>query len=137
DPCKLAVAFHLRGESGLLDFDVAAIEAALSRITRRFPQFKCECDVTLHTRRRALSQITYGKLDEILRSFGFDAWVNTTSEPPARVYAHLASGAMFFLPLVLLTDHAQPWHVVGVRMTLDNFGIAPPAEFDRRLLQTT
>jgi hypothetical protein len=80
-----------------------------------------------------MPKITYGKLDEIIRSFGFEGWTNESSKPPARVYKHEASGAMFLLPVTPDDEEVQAWHLVGIRMTLDNFGVAAPAEFDSRL----
>jgi len=49
------------------------------------------------------------------------------------VYKHEASGALVLLPVMPDDEEAQAWHVVGIRMTLENFGVAAPAEFDSRL----
>lgn len=80
-----------------------------------------------------MATVTYALLDEVVRSFGFTVRTNETSRPPARVYKHEASGAGFLLPVTPDDEEVQAWHIVGIRMTLDNFSVAPPAEFDRRL----
>lgn len=82
-----------------------------------------------------MSSITYGRLDELLRSLGFAASTNETVMPPARVYQHDPSGAFILLPVLPADMEVQAWHLAGVRMKLDLFGVADPFDFDRRVQQ--
>lgn len=76
---------------------------------------------------------TFGRIDETLRSFGFTVQINDKRRPPARVYKHEPSGALIFLPVVDFSREPQPMHLVGIRVTLESYGVAAGAEFDRRL----
>lgn len=77
-----------------------------------------------------MPDVTYGKLDEVLRSLGF-----TVDEPErgTRVYQHAASGARVILPTFPARKAVYPHHMVGTRMILEAFGIADPPEFASRL----
>lgn len=77
-----------------------------------------------------MSKVTYRRLDEILRSFGFAVRV---AEGKARVYQHEPTGALIYLPDVSLPDAALPRHLAVARTTLDLYGIATPMEFTASL----
>jgi hypothetical protein len=76
--------------------------------------------------------VTYGQLDRVLRALGFSCRVDPR-EPPTRVYEHAPSGAKVFLPTFPEDDHVLEYHLVGVRTTLDGFGIADPTTFASQL----
>jgi hypothetical protein len=78
------------------------------------------------------SQLTYGELTNVLRSFGFSVWI--TEDETALVHKH-ESGAQLTFPRFPESMVAQPVHIVASRAQLDAFGIAEPAEFDDRLRQ--
>jgi hypothetical protein len=71
-------------------------------------------------------------LDQVLRSLGFSCRVDQR-EPPTRVYEHKQSGALIFLPTFPEDDRVLEYHLVGVRTTLDGFGIADPTAFAAKL----
>jgi hypothetical protein len=75
-------------------------------------------------------EVSYGKLDEVLRALGFSVH---QAEPDTRVYKHAESGALIVLPIFPDHDEVLPRHLVGVRMTLEAFGIADPLEFASQL----
>jgi hypothetical protein len=78
------------------------------------------------------TEITYGQLDQALRSLGFSCRL-VPGDPPARVYEHHETGASFMLPAFPDSDRVLDYHLVGARTTLDDFGIADPKLFDARL----
>lgn len=84
-----------------------------------------------------MGKVTYGQLDEVLRSLGFTAWTNEQSTPKARVYKHELTGALIVLPVMPRNKVAIGAHLVGVRSTLDDFGIATPKEFEEILQKAT
>jgi hypothetical protein len=77
-----------------------------------------------------MPEVTYGRLDEVLRSLGF-----SVSEPEmgTRVYQHAGTAARVILPVLPDRDLVFPHHLVGTRMILEAFGIADPPEFTSRL----
>jgi len=77
-----------------------------------------------------MPEVTYGRLDEVLRALGFSARV---AEEKARVYRHEATGAVIILPLLPDGQVVRPHHLVSVRMTLDAFGVADPLDFNAKL----
>ena len=77
-----------------------------------------------------MSEVTYGRLHEALRSLGFSVRV---VEGKARVYQHGATGALVFLPERPASEPAIPHHLVAVRKILEDNGIADPMEFATRL----
>jgi hypothetical protein len=77
------------------------------------------------------TDVTYGQLDEVLRSLGFYCRV-LKRDPPSRVYEH-PSGALITLPPFPETDFVLDYHLVAARTTLDLFGIASPTVFDAKL----
>lgn len=82
------------------------------------------------------TNMTYGQLDKILRSLGFTCRLSTDDPPPARLYEHKESGARFTLPAFPESDKVLDYHLVGVRGSLENFGIEVPAEFGAELQKT-
>ena len=75
------------------------------------------------------TDVTYGQLDKVLRSLGFSCRLYTADPPPTRVYEHEATGAKILLPPLPETDKVLEYHLVTVRVTLDNYGIADPTAF--------
>ena len=69
--------------------------------------------------------VTYGRLDETLRSLGFASRV---VEGKARIYQHEATGAKVILPDASFADEVIPHHVLMVRTVLSEFGIADPLD---------
>ncbi len=78
------------------------------------------------------SEVTYGQLDQVLRSLGFSCHPST-KDPPGRVYEHKKAGAMILLPAFAETDKVFEHHLAAVRIELDNFGIADPTTFATKL----
>lgn len=78
------------------------------------------------------TEFTYGQLDRTLRSLGFSCRL-VKSEPQARLYEHAASGATVHYPPFPDGDKVLEYHLVGVRHTLDEFGIADPKTFTSEL----
>ena len=77
------------------------------------------------------TDVTYGQLDEVLRSLGFSFRL-LKKDPPTRLYEH-DSGALFTTPPFPMTDRVYAHHLLIARTTLDNFGIADPKIFDAKL----
>ena len=78
------------------------------------------------------SNITYGQLDKVLRSFGFSRRVFESHGKGIR-YEHKESGALITLPLFPEEDHVLQHHMIVVRGTLDNFGLAEPSVFEAKV----
>jgi len=78
------------------------------------------------------TNITYGQLDKALRSLGFSRTVLNKDGNAVR-YDHKQTGALIVLPLLPAEDRVYDYHLVGVRGTLDNFGVADPTVFDAKL----
>jgi hypothetical protein len=78
------------------------------------------------------TDVTYRQLDDALRSFGFSCRL-LRDEPPIRYYQHDTTTASFRLPAFPMTDGVLDYHLVGVRTSLDLYGIADPEEFTARL----
>lgn len=79
------------------------------------------------------ANITYGKLDKILRSLGFTSRMSTDNAPLARMYQHEESGARFTLPAFPENDKVLTYHLVAVIGNLENFGITVPIELGSEL----
>jgi hypothetical protein len=79
------------------------------------------------------SEVTYGQLDKVLRSLGFSCRLIADEPPPTRVYQHKETGAMIMLPAFPENDKVFEYHMVAVRVELDNFGIADPTSFADKL----
>jgi hypothetical protein len=78
------------------------------------------------------TEVTYGQLDKALRSFGFTCR-NVDMDGPARVYEHNHTTAMFIFPAFPESDSVLDYHLLGVRTSLDLYGIADPTEFAAKL----
>jgi hypothetical protein len=78
------------------------------------------------------TDVTYGQLDRVLRSLGFSCRL-VTKDPPARRYEHKQAGALITLPPFPEGDKVLDYHLVAVRTTLDNYGIADPTAFAAEL----
>ena len=76
--------------------------------------------------------VTYGRLDKVLRSLGFSCQ-RVENEVESRRYEHPQSGAVILLPAFPEGDRVLEHHLVTVRVTLDNFGIADSRKFDATL----
>jgi hypothetical protein len=77
-----------------------------------------------------MSEVTYGRLDEVLHSLGFSVRI---VEAKARVYEHAETGALIAIPEQRLTKLVLPRHLGAVQATLEVFGIATPMEFTTSL----
>lgn len=78
------------------------------------------------------TDVTYGQLDQALRSLGFSCRL-LKKEPPARAYEHKETGAMILIPPFPETEFVLDYHLLGARTTVDLFGIADPKVFDAKL----
>jgi hypothetical protein len=72
-----------------------------------------------------MSQLTYGQLDQLLRSLGFSY---STAPDHARVYKHAASEAGIVFPGYPDDQEVYPWHIAATRATLEGFGLPCPPE---------
>jgi len=78
------------------------------------------------------AEVSYGQLDRVLRSLGFTCRV-VMKDGEARRYEHAQSGALILLPAYPEDDMVLEYHLVMVRVMLENFGIADPTTFDAKL----
>jgi hypothetical protein len=78
------------------------------------------------------TNVTYGQLDKVLRSFGFSCRL-VEKDPPARRYEHKESRALVSMPPFPLDEFVLDSHLLSARTTLDLFGIADPQAFDAKL----
>lgn len=77
-----------------------------------------------------MPNVTYGRLEQVLLALGFalkGIYQNN------KVYIHAQTGALVTFPEVPADQEVIPLHLVGVRGTLDNFGIADPKAFEADL----
>lgn len=78
------------------------------------------------------TDVTYGQLDEVLRSLGFSCRPARQS-PPGRIYDHKESGAVIMLPAVRDDDKVYEHHLAAARLELENFGLADATVFNAKL----
>jgi hypothetical protein len=78
------------------------------------------------------TEFTYGQLDRALKSLGFTCRISS-AEQHSRVYEHKTSGAWAIIPPFPESDKVLDYHLIGVRHTLDQFGIAEPKTFESML----
>jgi hypothetical protein len=78
------------------------------------------------------TQVTYGQLDEVLRSLGFSCHP-ARDEPPGRIYEHKETGAIIMLPAFPETDKVYEHHLVAAQLELENFGLADASVFAAKL----
>jgi len=67
--------------------------------------------------------LTYGQLDEILRTHGFTVH---TLEGRARIYKHETTEATVILPDSPFADNVLPHHLIVVRTVLHEFDLPEP-----------
>lgn len=77
-----------------------------------------------------MPEMTYRRLDDVLRSIGFTIRV----VDDARVYEHSPTGALFVFPQYPLDDPVLPHHLAGVRGSLYWYGFGDPFEQDAKPL---
>ncbi|MBY0230701.1 MAG: hypothetical protein K2W96_15550 [Gemmataceae bacterium] len=77
-----------------------------------------------------MTNVTFGKLDRMLRGLGF-----TASDTPTgtRVYQHAPSGAEVYLPRQDAGQLVKPHHVLTAQVALDDFGVLAERDFEARL----
>ena len=78
------------------------------------------------------TDVTYGRLDKVLRSLGLSCRL-VTLDVPTRVYEHEQYGALLMLPPFPHKDRVLDYHLIGVRTLLDKYGIADPTTFAAEL----
>lgn len=78
------------------------------------------------------AEVSYGQLDNVLRSLGFTCRV-VMKDREARRYEHAQSGALILLQAYPEGDKVLEYHLIMVRVTLENFGIVDPTTFDKKL----
>lgn len=81
------------------------------------------------------SAFTYGQLDKVLRVLGFSCRPSE-KDPPGRIYEHKQTGALVKLPTFADEEKVYEYHLITVQGALDNFGIADPMTFDKKLQKT-
>jgi hypothetical protein len=78
------------------------------------------------------TEVTYGQLDKVLRSLGFICrTVKLRGE--ARLYEHEETGARFIFPAFAMSEGVLDYHLLGVRTSLDLYGIVDATSFDAQL----
>lgn len=75
-----------------------------------------------------MSEVTYGRLDKVLRSLGFTCRT-ANLRTKALVYEHPQTGAMIILPEGPAGNPVLPHHLAAVQGTLKVHGIADPLDF--------
>lgn len=81
-----------------------------------------------------MSKVTYGRLDEVLRSLGFSV---QNAEKKARLYTEENTGAFLALPALPADMEVLPRHLLAVRTTLTVYGIADETDLLLRLHEVT
>jgi hypothetical protein len=71
-----------------------------------------------------MTEMTYGRLDQILKSLGFSSRPLSTG---GKAYLHPSEALLTFPPMPE-GDEVIPIHRLAVRAVLDGFGIPLPAE---------
>ncbi len=77
-----------------------------------------------------MSDVTYGRLDRVLRSLGFAYHL---AEDKVRVYKNEETGALVALPPFPEDQEVFPHHLLAVRSILHAYGLADPTDFDKKL----
>jgi hypothetical protein len=80
------------------------------------------------------SNITYGQLDGVLRSLGFNVQIEKGKR---RLYAHAGTGALMSLPDRKPTELANATYVAAVRKVLADYDIADEVEFASQLQEAS
>jgi predicted RNA binding protein YcfA (HicA-like mRNA interferase family) len=77
-----------------------------------------------------MTQVTYSRLEEVLRSLGFAL---RAVEEKNKVYRHEATGALVVIPEFRPGESVLPRHLLAVRSILQAYGIADPTDFTTQL----
>ena len=77
-----------------------------------------------------MTDVTYSRLEGVLRSLGFSLRM---IEEKNKVYRHEGTGALVVLPELPLDDPVLPRHLVAVQSILQAYGIADPMDFATQL----
>jgi hypothetical protein len=78
------------------------------------------------------TDVTYAKLDKVLRSLGFSRR-EFERDGKGVYYHHKNTGAWITLPLLPNEERVVDYHLADVRTTLDGFGIADPISLAEKL----
>jgi hypothetical protein len=78
------------------------------------------------------TDVTYGQLDSVLRSFGFTVRPGA-NDPPGHVYEHKNAGAIIMLPRFSETERVYEHHLAAAQSELESFAIADPKTFAAKL----
>lgn len=78
------------------------------------------------------TDVTFGQLDEVLRSLGFTRHPGK-NDPPGWVYEHKRAGAVIMLPGFSESDRIYEHHLMAARSELETFGITDPTTFDAKI----
>jgi hypothetical protein len=78
------------------------------------------------------TDVTYGELEKVLRSLGFGCR-DVKLRGEARVYEHEATGARFIFPAFAVSDKVLDYQLLGVRTSLDLYGLLDATAFDAKL----
>jgi predicted RNA binding protein YcfA (HicA-like mRNA interferase family) len=78
------------------------------------------------------TKVTYAQLDRALRSLGFTRH-DFERDGKGVQYKHENTGAQITLPFYPMDDYVIDYHMLIVRGTLDDFGVANPSVFDAKL----
>jgi hypothetical protein len=81
---------------------------------------------------RRSTEVTYGQFDKALRSLGLTSRM-LSDDPPAIVYDHPRTAALFSIPPYPATDYVLEYHLIAARTLLDLFGYVEPKQFDAAL----
>jgi hypothetical protein len=81
-----------------------------------------------------MPKVTYGQLDNVLRSLGFSLRGIVEKN---KVYSHEESGALIVYPVFPDEEEAMPTHVGKVRAILEAYGIANPLDFTTKLMKAS
>jgi hypothetical protein len=77
-----------------------------------------------------MSEVTYGRLEDALRSLGFSL---RGVEEKNKVYGHEPTGAVIVIPEFSPGDPVLARHLTKVRGILEAYGIADPLDFATKL----
>ncbi len=77
-----------------------------------------------------MSEVTYGRLEEVLLSLGFSPCVVKERN---KIFRHEETGALVIYPEFPPDDPVLPRHLLAVRSILQAYGIADPTDFATKL----
>jgi len=73
-----------------------------------------------------MPEMTYGRMEEILRALGFSL---RGVEENNKVFLHEATGALVVFPAFPAENRVLPRHLLAVKSILQAYGIADPVGF--------